>query len=82
MSTELDMMTCHHTVLTSLIQAHDVISKISAPGGCHDFNSSQVFADLDTDLTHLQRQLTSGHHDKSWGITNRFYLFLDLSEFR
>lgn len=56
-------------IFTSLIQAHDVISQVGAPGGGHDFHSSQVFADLDADLAHLQSQLTSGHHDNGWGMT-------------
>lgn len=55
--------------LTGLIQAHDVISQVGAPSGGHDFDSSQVFTDLDADLAHLQRQLTGGHHDNGWEIT-------------
>lgn len=53
-------------IFTSLIQTHDVISQVGAPGGGHDFDSSQVFAELDADLAHLQCQLTSGHHDNGW----------------
>lgn len=57
-----------YMTLTGLIQAHDVISQVSSPCGGHDFDSSQVFADLDGDLAHLQCQLTGRHHDKCWGV--------------
>lgn len=51
-------------LVTSLIQAHDVISQVGATSGSHDFDSSQVFADLDADLANLKCQLTGGDHDK------------------
>lgn len=50
-------------MFTGLVQPHDVVSQVGAPGGGHDLHSPQVFADLDADLAHLQGQLTRGHHD-------------------
>lgn len=58
---------CAGTVLTGLVQAHDVISQVGASCGGHDFDSSQVFADLDADLAHLQGELTGRHHDDGYG---------------
>jgi len=39
--------------ITCLIQAHNIISKVCTTCGCHDFDTTQVFADLNTDLTDL-----------------------------
>lgn len=57
--------------VTRLVQAHDVVPQVGASGGRHDFDSAHVFADLDADLTHLQRQLTGRHHDHGCSGTNR-----------
>lgn len=53
---------------TSLIQTHDVISQVGAPGSSHDLDSSQVFSYLDGDLADLQGQLTRGNHNQCWNI--------------
>lgn len=53
---------------TSLIQTHDVVSQVGAPGGGHDLDSSQVFGYLDGDLADLQGQLTCGNQNHRWNI--------------
>lgn len=50
---------------TGFIEPHDIIPKVGAPCGGHDFDPSQVLANLDADLADLQGQLSGGHHHQS-----------------
>lgn len=49
---------------TCLIKPHDVVTKICTTCGSHDLNPAHVFADLYTDLAHLQSQFSGGHNDQ------------------
>ncbi len=45
-----------------LVQSHNVVPEVGAPGGDHDLDV-QVLAELDRDLTCLERQLSGGDDD-------------------
>ena len=56
------MSECVSAGLTGLVQAHDVVPQVGAPGGGHDLHPAHVLADLDADLTDLQGELPGGYH--------------------
>lgn len=51
---------------TCLVKTHDVIPQIGAARGSHDLDTSEVLAELNADLAHLQGQLPCWHHDYGW----------------
>lgn len=51
---------------TCLVKTHDVIPQIGATCGSHDLDTSQVLAELNADLAHLQGQLSRWHHYYGW----------------
>lgn len=54
------------TTNTCLIKTHDVIPQVGAPCGSHDLDPSEVLAELNADLAHLQGQLSCWHHYYGW----------------
>lgn len=55
---------------TSLIKTHDVIPQVCPTRCSHDLDSSQVLAELNADLAHLQGQLSCWHHYHGWKETD------------
>lgn len=55
---------------TSLIKTHDVIPQVCPTRCSHDLDSSQVLAELNADLAHLQGQLSCWHHYHGWKETH------------
>lgn len=51
---------------TCLIKTHDVVPQVGAACGGHDLDPSQVLAELNADLAHLQGQLSGRHQYYGW----------------